>query len=128
MRVTDWTIGLYWFLVLYAVVLFLLQAVLIPRTWDGVGSLQTYFLERRVWFYSMLGFATALDQVDSYLKGGFEYILNTGYVNMAFAASTVPVVITGILSTNIKIHNIMATAFLSLQVLIGFGFLEMLAM
>lgn len=52
--------GLYLFLVGYAVSLFLLQVVRVPRTWDGVSSLQEYFLERRVWFYSLLGFVTLL--------------------------------------------------------------------
>ena len=126
-RVSDWTMGLYLFLVCYAVTLFLLQAVLVPRTWDGVTSLKEYFLERRAWFYSLLALVTILDQFDSYLKGGFEYILDTGYINMAFTAATIPVVIIGIRTTKMRIHNIMATIFFGWQVLIGFGFLEILA-
>jgi hypothetical protein len=126
-RVTDWTMGLYLFLICYSVTLFLLQAVLVPRTWDGVTSLKEYFLERRVWFYSFLMFVTILDQLDSYLKGGFDYILDTGFINMAFAVVTIPVVIIGIRTTKIRIHNIMATIFFSWQVLIGFGVLENLA-
>ena len=50
-RVADWTMGLYLFLIGYAVTLFLLQAVLVPRTWDGVTSLKEYFLERRAWYF-----------------------------------------------------------------------------
>lgn len=123
-RVSDWTIGLYFFLISYAVVLFLIQAVLVPRTWDGVTSLKDYFLERRVWFYSLLLFATILDQFDSYLKGGFEYLLDTGPANLAFAAVTLPVVIIGIRTANLRFHNIVGTVFLVWQVLIGFGIFE----
>ncbi len=119
-RVTDWTMGLYLFLVCYAVTLFLLQAVLVPRTWDGVTSLKDYFLERRAWFYSFLLFATTLDFFDSYLKGGFQYILDTGVINLAFAVATVPIVIIGIISTNIRIHNFMGVLFFSWQLLLGF--------
>ena len=126
-RVSDWTMGLYLFLICYAVTLFLLQAVLIPRTWDGVTSLKDYFLERRVWFYSILLFARILDQFDSYLKGGLDYILQTGVVNLALAAATIPVVIIGIRSTNMRFHNIMATIMLGWQALLGFNFLEILA-
>ncbi len=126
-RVSDWTMGLYLFLICYAVALFLFQALLVPRTWDGVTSLKEYFLERRAWFYSLLAFVTMLDLFDSYLKGGFEYILETGYFAMAFPVATIPVVIIGIRTANIRIHNIMATIFLGWQVLIGFGFLEILA-
>ncbi len=119
-RVTDWTMGLYLFLVCYAVTLFLLQAVLVPRTWDGVTSLKDYFLERRAWFYSFLLFATTLDFFDRYLKGGFQYILDTGVINLAVAVATVPIVIIGIISTNIRIHNFMGVLFFSWQLLLGF--------
>ena len=87
--------GLYLFLIFYAVTLFLLQAVLVPRTWDGVTSLKEYFLERRAWFYSLLAFATILDTVDSYLMGGFQYILDTGYLGMGISVATIPVVVIG---------------------------------
>ena len=126
-RVSEWTMGLYLFLICYAVALFLLQALLVPRTWDGVTSLKDYFLERRAWFYSLLAFVTILDFFDSYLKGGFEYILETGAIGMAFPVATIPVVIIGIRTANIRIHNIMATIFFGWQILIGFGFLEIMA-
>jgi hypothetical protein len=126
-RIEDWTFGLYLFLICYAVSLFLLQVVLVPRSWDGVTSLKDYFLERRAWFYSILLFVTILDQFDSYLKGGFEYILQTGVINLAFFALTFPVVIVGVKTTNIRFHNFSATIFLGWQVLLGFDFLEILA-
>ena len=125
-RVSDWTMGLYLFLVCYAVSLFLLQALLVPRTWDGVTSLQDYFLERRVWFYSFLGFATGLDVLDSYWKGGIQYVLGHGYIGMAFWLATIPVVVIGIRAARIHTHNIMATVFVVWQIVIGFGFLEII--
>ena len=121
--VADWTMGLYLFLIVYAVTLFLLQAVLVPRTWDGVTSLKAYFLERRVWFYGLLAFATILDTFDSYLMGGFQYILDTGYLGMGISLATIPVVIIGIKSTDIRTHNVMASVYFGWQILIGFGHL-----
>jgi hypothetical protein len=126
-RVSDWTFGLYAFLICYAVTLFLLQAVLVPRTWDGVTSLKDYFLERRAWFYSILMFGFILDQLDGYLKGGLEYILQTGVTNLAFTAATVPIVIIGIRTTNMRFHNIVATIMLGWEILLGFDYLEILA-
>jgi hypothetical protein len=125
-RVSDWTMGLYLFLISYAVTLFLLQAVLVPRTWDGVTSLKVYFLERRKWFYSFLMFATTLDILDGYLKGGFQYVLDTGVINLAFMVVTIPVVIVGLITTNIRIHNFTGVLFFSWQVLLGFGNIEAL--
>ena len=126
-RVTDWTMGLYLFLIGYAVTLLLFQAVLVPRTWDGVTSLKEYFLERRVWFYSFLLVATIVDQFDGYFKGGLQYILDTGVINLAFAAATIPVVIIGLITTKIRIHNIMGVVFFGWQLLVGFGNIETLA-
>jgi hypothetical protein len=125
--VSDWTMGLYLFLIGYAVTLFLLQAVLVPRTWDGVVSLKTYFLERRAWFYGLLLCATMVDMFDSYLKGGFEYILELGLINSAFAAVTLPVVVIGVMTTNIRFHNVMGVIFFSWQRGIGFINLKTLA-
>ena len=126
-RVSDWTMGLYLFLIAYAVTLFLLQAVLVPRTWDGVKNLKDFFLERRAWFYGLLMFATILDHIDSYLKGGFEYILDTGTINMVFAALTIPVVIIGVTTTKIRFHNVAGLVFFGWQLLLGFGNIEVLA-
>lgn len=49
---------------------------------DDVASLKDFFLERRGWFYSLLMFVTIPDLFDSYLKGGLEYIIDTGVFNM----------------------------------------------
>jgi len=123
-RVADWTMGLYLFLIFYAVTLFLMQAVLVPRTWDGVTSLKDYFLERRVWFYSFLMFATVLDLFDTYLKGGVERIWDTGPINLGFVALTVPVVIIGIITPKMRFHNFMGVLFFGWQIALGFVNLE----
>jgi len=126
-RVTDWTMGLYLFLIAYSVTLFLLQAVLVPRSWDGVTSLKDFFLERRTWFYSLLLTATILDQFDAYLKGGFDYLLATGVNNLLFSALTVPVAIIGIMTAKIRFHNVAGVIFFGWQFLLGFGNIESLA-
>ena len=126
-NVSDWTVGRYLFLVLYTVSLFLLLAVLVPRTWDRVTSLKVYFLERRAWFFSLLAIATILDNIDSYLTGGFKYILDTGFVGMGISVATIPVVIIGIRTTNIRIHNVMAMIMLVWAFTIAFVNLEYLS-
>lgn len=70
----EWTIGVYFFLVMYAVVLFLIAVILVPRTWDGVTDLGDFFLRRRAWFYSLWIAGDLLDVLDSWLKGGMDYI------------------------------------------------------
>ena len=126
-RVSEWTMGLYLFLITYAISLFLISVVLVPRSWDGVTSLKDYFLGRRVWFYSLLLLIVVLDTFDSYLKGGIEYILETGATNIAFSISTIPVAIVGIKTENMRFHSCAGVLFVSLQILLGFGYLDLLA-
>ncbi len=126
-RVSDWTIGLYLFLVAYAVTLFLMAVVLVPRSWDGVTSLKDYFLSRRIWFYSLFLLTIVLDTIDSYLKGGTEYLLETGAMNLAFSISVIPIFIVGIKSENIRFHNFAGVLFFSWQTLIVFEMYTVLA-
>ena len=126
-RVADWTVGLYFFLVLYAVVLFLLSAILVPRNWDGVRSFKAYFLERRVWFYGLYMFATVIDFVDSYLKGGYDYMMvEAGGTSLVFNILAFPIGIIGIGTRNMTFHNWVGVFFMLGQYVLGFGLLPTL--
>ncbi len=70
--VSEWTIGLYYFLISYSICLFLLAGILVPRTWEGVDDLDSFLLSRRKWFYSIIALASLLDITDSLLKGGVD--------------------------------------------------------
>jgi len=120
-RVADWTVGLYLFLVIYSITLFLMSAILVPRSWDGVQSLKEYFLERRAWFYSLFLLATILDFFDAYLKGGMGYIINEqGIFIWAYWLASIPVAFVGIRSARPRVHNVMGVLFLIVQVLLAF--------
>ena len=126
-RVAEWTVGLYFFLVLYAVVLFLLAAILVPRTWDGVHSLKDYFLERRVWFYGFYMFANTIDLADSYLKGGLSYFQESvGVFGISIALLAYPVGIIGMKTRKMAFHNWAGVLFVVLQYGVGFGLLPTL--
>lgn len=124
--VDQWTVGLYFFLVLYAVVLFLIAVVLVPRSWDGVTDLDEFVINRRGWLFSLYLSATGLDVVDSYLKGGWAYIRDTGAWGWGFWLVAIPLSAAGIRSTRIEHHRLIAVVFLILQVAVGFGALPTL--
>ena len=65
----EWTYGLYLFLILYAVCLFLMAVILIPSRMVGVRDSYEYFMEGRKWFFGAVLFGLGIDQVDSFLKG-----------------------------------------------------------
>lgn len=118
--VTEWTIGLYFFLVVYAVVLFLLAAILVPQTWDGVAELDQYFLQRGAWFYSLLLLANSLDILDSYLKGGMGNLIATPPVTYAMWGSLAVAGVAGLRAKSIRVHKVLGLTVLALQVLSAF--------
>lgn len=124
----DWTVGLYLFLVGYAMGLFLLAVILVPRSWDGVHDLDEFFIQRRVWFYSLLLLVTGMDIIDGYLKGGFQYLVDNGPWVWSLWFATVPIVVIGIKSEKPRHHAVMGGAFLLWQFIIGFGTLRSLGM
>jgi len=75
----KWTFGLYLFVILYAVVLFLMAVILVPRDMDGVHDSYAYFMAGRRWFFGALLLANAVDFADSLLKG-IAWALRPDYV------------------------------------------------
>jgi hypothetical protein len=65
----KWTFGLYLFVILYAVVLFLMAVILVPRDMDGVHDSYAYFMSGRRWFFGSLLLANGVDFADSLIKG-----------------------------------------------------------
>ena len=113
--ITDWTVGVYFFLVSYAIALFLLSAVIVPRTWDEVADLNEYFLQRRRWFYVILLMAVTLDVADSYLKGGMDRIVAP---SLAFWVACLFASVVGLRATTIRPHTIAGLIVLTINIAI----------
>ena len=104
----SWTLAHYFFIITYAVLLFLLAVLLLPRDWTTTDSLDDYFLSKRHWFYPLYLIATFADVVDAWLKGGWPYIKAGGVVVFAYWALAIPVCLVGVRSKNIHIHSFAA--------------------
>lgn len=65
----EWTFGLYLFVVSFAILLFLLAAILVPHHLHGVRDSYRYFMEGRRWFFGANIGAVLFDVVDTLLKG-----------------------------------------------------------
>ena len=74
----SWTLAHYFFIITYAVLLFLLAVLLLPRDWATTDNLDDYFLSKRRWFYPLYLIATFADIVDAWLKGGWPYVQANG--------------------------------------------------
>ena len=79
--VEVWTVQLYWFLVLYAVALYLQCALLFPASLDDYDGFREYFHSRRRWFFGLWALVAVLDVGDSWFKGA-EHLsgLGSGYL------------------------------------------------
>jgi len=116
----HWTLWNYFLIICYAVVLFLLVAFLVPRDWDKVDDLNAYFIAKRRWFYSVNLLGLTLDIMDSYMKGGWTYVKQTGVLSWGMPIAAIPVAVIGFRSTRVRTHTIMGIVFLVWQVIIGF--------
>jgi len=65
----EWTFGLYLFVVSFAILLFLLAAILVPHRLHGVQDSYRYFMEGRRWFFGANIVAVIFDVFDTLLKG-----------------------------------------------------------
>jgi len=83
-QIEAWTFGTYIFIVGYAIVLFLLCALLFPDSMHDYASYEEYFYARRAWFFGLLAITYLLDVVDTLIKGeahfarfALEYLIRT---------------------------------------------------
>lgn len=82
--ITRWTFEIYLFIVAYAVMLFLLSALLFPDSMADYGSYEDFLISRRGWFFGLLAATYAADLIDTIIKGtehferfGWEYLIRT---------------------------------------------------
>lgn len=82
--IANWTFGIYLFVLVYAVSLFLLCAFLFPDSMQDYKGYEDFFYARRGWFFGLLATTYLLDVVDTLIKGeehfarfGVEYLVRT---------------------------------------------------
>ncbi len=80
--ITDWSFGIFAFLIFYAITLFLLAALLFPDNIADYDGWEDFFLKRRHWFFAVFGLTFLLDIGDTLIKGepyfdtlGVDYLI-----------------------------------------------------
>lgn len=90
----HWNFNLYLFVVIYALLLYLLCALIFPEQINGYNGYRDYFYSRRAWFFGALALMYVIDYADTWVKGagylrsfGTEYdIRNICYIVLSAIA------------------------------------------
>ncbi|HVX04397.1 MAG TPA: hypothetical protein VHA71_04660 [Rhodanobacteraceae bacterium] len=72
--ITHWNFPIYLFLILYAVLLYVLCALLFPEDISDYRGFRDYFMARRHWFFGVLALVFVLDFADTWLKGSAHFV------------------------------------------------------
>ncbi|GAB5428714.1 MAG: hypothetical protein Devi2KO_21730 [Devosia indica] len=68
-EIAVWYFGLVLFIMGYATTLFLMTALLSPDSISEYTGYEDFFLQRRHWFFGLLGATFVLDTIDTLIKG-----------------------------------------------------------
>jgi hypothetical protein len=110
-----WLFQNYLFIVAYAVVLYLMCALLFPTDLDDYTGFKDYFLSRRAWFFGLLGLITAIDIYDTWLKGA-EHFASLGVEYKVFTAFNFLAAIVGAVSREHRVQAVIAVILFVYQI------------
>jgi hypothetical protein len=113
----EFGMGLFLFLVLYAVSLFSLAVILVPDGLTAVDDSWEYFLAIRSWFYGGLLGLNGIDLVDTFMKGA-EWGLRPSYLPFFIATTAAGVI--GLTTTRRRVHAGLGLTLLLWQIALNF--------
>jgi hypothetical protein len=73
----DWSIWLYFFILFYALLYYMICALLFPTDLHDYDGFKNYFLSRRRWIFGFMATALIVDLADTALKGA-DYFFALG--------------------------------------------------
>ena len=76
-KVAQWTFPLYFFIAIYATLLYLLCSLIFPDEMDEYDGYRGYFYSRRQWIFSVMTLLFIADIIDTFIKGA-EYRAHLG--------------------------------------------------
>lgn len=109
-----WTFQFYFFILLYAFIMYVLCALLFPRAFDPGEDFEAYYYARRGWFFGVQALYIVVDMFDSWFKGAEHFAsLGVEYVIMG------PIQIAGCIAAmfvqNKRAHAVFALLMLTYQ-------------
>lgn len=113
--IVSWNFETYVFLITYAILLYLLCALLFPDNIAEYSGYEEFFISRRKWFFGILACAFVFDYIDTWLKGR-EHLETFGTEYMIRTPAYVALCIVGMITSNRRFHLFFVAASLFYQV------------
>ena len=120
-KIDVWYFQDYLFIVFYAVVLYLMCAMLFPGDLAEYDGFRDYFLSRRRWFFALLAATFIIDIYDTMLKGP-DHIAQLGMGYVAITVTYLAVSAVAIASKRHSVHAVIAVLAFVYQVAWAFTF------
>ena len=111
----DWSAVYYLGITTYAIVLFLMSAMLYPYDMDKDIDMEAYFFKNRVWFFGLMATAWLLDIPETVGKEltGLRDVPPRYYI---FVASMIALALIGIFNSNRRVHLVLPIGWLILLI------------
>ncbi len=101
--VAEWTFSLYFFVLTYALLIYLWCALLFPRDLAGYDGYKDYFYSRRKWFFGV-GLAAVLADVADTLFKGVDHFVALGALYIGLQALWTVLFLIALRTRNEKFH------------------------
>jgi hypothetical protein len=118
-EVGRWTFELYLFTIFFAVVLYLICAVLMPSRIGGYTDYRAYFFSRRRWLLGLVLLFSILDFADSALKGR-AHLAELGWSYLASVVLRSLLLAIGMKTRSEKFHGAIVVLFTADMALLAF--------
>lgn len=112
-KLEDWSAFYYFGITVYAIVLFLLSAMLYPYDMDKDIDIEAYFFKNRTWFFGLMAVAWLLDIPETVGKeiNGLRDVPPRYFI---FVSSMIGLAIVGMVTSNRRAHTALPIAWLLL--------------
>lgn len=111
----EWTLGVYLFVSAFALVFYLLCALLFPADLDDFEGYHDYFMSKKAWFLGLLALAYVLDLVDTLLKG-WDHFASLGIDYPIQAGAIVGLCLIGVRTRSRRYHAALVTLVFASQI------------
>ena len=114
-KLQVWTIEEFLFIMAYSIVVFMLASLLFPWDFAAGLDLEQHFFANKAWFFGIFLTATLLD-IPETLQKGVSHLRDVPRQYVIFIPISLGILITGLFSSNRRVHGALGIAWLILIV------------